>query len=115
MSKTSDQHPFATARPRHNRVVIKRDKTIKQTDTGIFLPEVAQGIRLTGRVVAYGPGKRDTNGVLHPIDDLKVGDRVLFTRYAGTPVGDEMKLREDPEEYTIVSDDEIVAVLDREQ
>ena len=111
MTKPSD-HPFASARPRHNRVVIRRDKTIKKTDHGILLPETAHGVRLTGRVVAFGPGKRDQNGMLHPIDDLKVGDRVLFTRYAGTPAQDDFRTKDEQDEFTIVSDDEIVAVLD---
>lgn len=93
-------------KPLGNRVLIKRSQ--KTTSKGgILLPDSAQEKPKEGVVIAVGPGKIDDNGK-HLAMDLKVGDRVLFTSYAGT----EVKNRDSQEEeYIVMSEEDILGVL----
>lgn len=92
-------------KPLNNRILIKRSKA-QTTKGGIILPDTAQEKPKEGEVVAVGPGARDEEGNLHPLT-LKVGDRVLFSSYAGT----EIKDSEGDEEYLILSEDDVLGVL----
>lgn len=92
-------------KPLGKRVLIQRSKAAA-TKGGILLPDTAQEKPKEGKVVATGPGKHDERGVLDPVT-VKVGDRVLFSSYAGT----EVKNIGDDEEYLIISEDEILGVL----
>ncbi|MDR3624662.1 MAG: co-chaperone GroES [Chlamydiales bacterium] len=92
-------------KPLGNRVLVKRFKA-KTTKGGIILPESAQEKPKEGEVVAVGPGKSDDEGKFNPTT-LKVGDRVLFTAYAGT----EVKQNDTEEEYLIMSEDDILGIL----
>jgi chaperonin GroES len=79
-------------RPLHDRVIVKRLDNERKTASGIVIPESAAEKPDQGEVVAVGPGKRDDNGKYITVD-LKVGDRVLFGKYAGQVVkveGDEL-------------------------
>jgi len=79
-------------RPLHDRVIVKRLDTERKTSSGIVIPDNAAEKPDQGEVMAIGPGKKDDNGKLIPVD-LKVGDRVLFGKYAGQTVkveGDEL-------------------------
>jgi len=79
-------------RPLHDRVIVKRLDTERKTSSGIVIPDNAAEKPDQGEVVAVGPGKKDDNGKLIPMD-LKVGDRVLFGKYSGQTVkveGDEL-------------------------
>jgi chaperonin GroES len=79
-------------RPLHDRVIVKRLDTERKTASGIVIPDNAAEKPDQGEVVAVGPGKKDDNGKLIPVD-LKVGDRVLFGKYSGQAVkveGDEL-------------------------
>ena len=79
-------------RPLHDRVIVKRLDTERKTASGIVIPDNAAEKPDQGEVVAVGPGKKDDNGKLIPVD-LKAGDRVLFGKYAGQTVkveGDEL-------------------------
>lgn len=91
--------------PLGNRVLIKRSET-KMTKGGILLPETAQEKPRQGEVVAVGPGKIDEKGNLKPMN-LKIGDLVLFSSYAGT----EVKTEEEPSDFLIMSEDDILGVL----
>lgn len=91
--------------PLGKRVLIQRSKATTSKG-GILLPEAAQEKPKEGKVVAVGPGKRDDHGKLEPVN-VKVGDRVLFSSYAGT----EVKNTTDQEDYLIVSEDDILGVL----
>lgn len=90
-------------KPLGNRVLVKRSKpqTIKG---GILLPETSKEKPKEGEVIAVGPGRCDENGVLKPVD-LKVGERVLFSSYAGT----EVKVND--EDLLILSEDDILVVV----
>ena len=92
-----------TIKPLGNRVLIKRSKA-PTTKGGILLPDSAQEKPKEGTVVAVGPGKTDENGIKETMQ-LKVGDLVLFSSYAGTEV------KNDDEEMLILSEDDILGVL----
>jgi chaperonin GroES len=91
-------------RPLHDRVVVKRIDAEEKTKGGIIIPDTAKEKPSQGEVTAVGPGGRDENGKLIPID-LKVGDRVLFGKWSGT----EVKL--DGEELLIMKESDIMGVL----
>lgn len=93
-------------KPLGNRVLIQRSKA-KATKGGILLPETAQEKPKEGEVIAVGPGKIDDNGNKESLN-VKVGDRVLFSSYAGT----EVKNQESGDnEYLILSEEEILGIL----
>ncbi len=94
-----------TIKPLGKRVLINRSKA-QTSKGGILLPDSAQEKPKEGKVIAVGPGKRDENGVLEAMS-IKVGDRVLFSSYAGT----EVKTENDNEECLILSEDDILGVL----
>ncbi len=92
-------------RPLGNRVLVKRFQA-KTSKGGIILPDSAQEKPKEGEVLAVGPGKMDENGKIHEMT-LKVGDRVLFSSYAGT----EIKTEESETELLIMSEEDIFGVL----
>jgi chaperonin GroES len=93
-------------RPLQNRVLVRRVEPETKTPGGIFIPDTAQEKPVEGEVVAVGPGTRDKDGTLYPLD-VKSGDRVLFGKWSGN----EIKL--DGEELMIISEAEIMGVIDR--
>jgi chaperonin GroES len=92
-------------KPLGNRVLIQRSKA-QTTKGGILLPDTAQEKPKEGTVVAVGPGKANESGKIETLQ-VKVGDRVLFSSYAGT----EVKSLENEEEYLILAEDDILGVL----
>jgi Co-chaperonin GroES (HSP10) len=72
-------------RPLHDRVIVKRLEEERKTASGIVIPDTAAEKPDQGEVMAVGPGKRDDNGK-HIALDVKVGDKVLFGKYAGQTV-----------------------------
>ena len=82
-------------RPLQDRVLIRRVEPEAKTAGGILIPDTAQEKPMEGEVVAVGPGARDADGKLHPLD-VKTGDRVLFGKWSGTEVkleGEERLIR----------------------
>ena len=77
-------------RPLHDRVVVKRLEGEEKTKGGIIIPDTAKEKPQEGKVIAVGPGGRDENGKLTPLD-VKANDRILFGKWSGTEVkiGDE--------------------------
>jgi len=92
-------------RPLHDRVVIRRVEHEGKTTGGIFIPDTAQEKPMEGEIVAVGPGARDDNGKVVPLD-VKAGDRILFGKWSGT----EIKL--DGVEYLIMNESDIMGVID---
>lgn len=92
-------------RPLHDRVIVKRLPEEEVTKGGIIIPDSAKEKPIQGEVVAVGPGKTLDNGKTVALD-VKVGNKVLFGKYAGS----EVKL--DGIEHLILREDEILAVLD---
>jgi chaperonin GroES len=79
-------------RPLHDRVIVKRLEEERKTASGIVIPDTATEKPDQGEIIAVGPGKRDENGKQIALD-VKVGDKVLFGKYAGQTVkvsGDEL-------------------------
>jgi chaperonin GroES len=72
-------------RPLHDRVVLKAVEQETKTAGGIIIPDTAKEKPMEGKVVAVGPGTRDTSGKLVALD-VKVGDRVLFGKWSGTEI-----------------------------
>ena len=94
----------AKFRPLHDRVVVKRVEAEEKSKGGIIIPDTAKKKPQQGAVVAVGPGGRDENGKLIPMD-LKAGDRVLFGKWSGT----EVKL--DGDELLIMKESDIMGVI----
>jgi chaperonin GroES len=92
-------------RPLHDRVVVKRIEADSKTAGGIIIPDTAQEKPQQGEVVAVGPGGRDENGKLIPID-VKEKDVILFGKWSGT----EVKI--DGVDYLIMKESDIMGVLE---
>jgi chaperonin GroES len=91
-------------RPLHDRVVVKRIEAEERTAGGIIIPDAAKEKPQQGEVMAVGPGGRDADGKLIPID-IQTGDRVLFGKWSGNEVAI------DGTEYLIVKESDIMGVL----
>ena len=91
-------------RPLHDRVIVKRVEAERTTASGIVIPDSAGEKPDQGEVLAVGPGKRDENGK-HIVLDVKVGDRVLFGKYAGQTV------KVDGQEVLVMREEDIMGVL----
>ena len=92
-------------RPLHDRVVVRRLEQEGKTAGGIIIPDTAKEKPQEGEVVAVGPGARDEQGKLQPLD-VKAGDRVLFGKWSGT----EVKL--DGEELIIMKESDVMGVIE---
>ena len=91
-------------RPLHDRVVVRRLTAEEKTAGGIIIPDTVKEKPQQGKIIAVGPGGRDENGKLIPID-VKVGERVLFGKWSGT----EVKI--DGHDYLIMKESDIMGVL----
>jgi chaperonin GroES len=76
---------MAGFRPTRDRVLVKRVEVEERTPGGILVPDTAKEKPAEGDVLAVGPGVRDGEGVIHPVD-LRIGDRVVFGKWAGTEI-----------------------------
>ena len=92
-------------RPLHDRVVVKRIEAEEKTAGGIIIPDTAKEKPMEGEVIAVGPGARDEQGKLVPLD-VKSGDRILFGKWSGT----EVKL--DGEELLIMKESDIMGIVE---
>jgi chaperonin GroES len=92
-------------RPLHDRVVVKRLEGEEKTKGGIIIPDTVKEKPQEGKVIAVGPGGRDENGKLTPLD-VKAGDRILFGKWSGT----EVKI--DGEELLIMKESDILGIVD---
>jgi chaperonin GroES len=92
-------------RPLQDRVIVRRLEEEEKTEGGIIIPDTAKEKPMEGRVVAVGKGKVLEGGKVVPLD-VKKGDRVLFSKYAGT----EVKL--EGEEHLIMREDDILGIVE---
>jgi len=92
-------------RPLHDRLLVQRNDSATQTKGGLFLPETAKEKPVEGTVLAVGDGRLTDDGKSLPLQ-VKVGDRIIFGKYAGT----EIKL--DGEERLILREDDVLGILD---
>jgi chaperonin GroES len=91
-------------RPLHDRVIVKRVEDERKTASGIVIPDTAAEKPDQGEVLAVGPGKRGDDGKV-TAPDVKVGDRVLFGKYAGSTV------KIDGDEILVMREEDIMGVL----
>ena len=92
-------------RPLHDRVLLQPLEQDEKTSGGVIIPDTAQEKPMEGKVIAAGPGARDENGKVQPLD-VKVGDRVLFGKWAGN----EVKI--DGEDLVIMKESDIMGVIE---
>jgi chaperonin GroES len=91
-------------RPLQDRVLVRRIEEEEKTKGGIIIPDTAKEKPMEGEVLAAGPGVRGEDGKLHPLD-VKIGDRVLFGKWAGT----EIKI--DGEDLVVMKESDIMGVV----
>ena len=92
-------------RPLQDRILVKRVDEEETTSGGIIIPDSAKEKPQEGQVVAVGPGKTlDSGAVSEP--SVKAGDRILFSKYAGTDVN------VDGDEHIIIREDDVLAVYE---
>lgn len=91
-------------RPLHDRVIVRRLEGVEKSSGGIIIPDSAKEKPLQGKVIAVGKGKILDNGDVRPLD-VKEGDTVLFSTYAGT----EIKL--DGDTFLMMREDDILGVI----
>jgi chaperonin GroES len=94
-----------TVRPLGDKVLIRRLEAMEKSKGGIVIPDTAKEKPREGRIVAVGTGRRLDDGTLVPFQ-VRKGDRVLFSSYAGT----EVKL--EGEELVIMGEDDVLAILE---
>ncbi len=94
----------STVKPLGDRVFVKVSASEEKTAGGLYLPDTAKEKPQVGEVVALGAGKRNDDGSRQELE-VKVGDKVLYSKYAGTDV----KLG--TEEYVLLSEKDILAVV----
>ena len=92
-------------RPLQDRIIVKRMEEEEMTKGGIIIPDSAKEKPMEGKVIAVGNGKILDNGQKTK-PDVKAGDKVLFSKYAGT----EVKI--DGEEHLIMREDDILGIIE---
>ena len=91
-------------RPLQDRVIVKRVEEEAKSKGGIIIPDTAKEKPQEGRVIAVGTGKILEDGTVRPLE-VKAGDKVLFTKYAGTDV------KIDGEEQIIIREDDVLGII----
>ena len=94
-----------TVRPLHDRVIVRRLDEVTTSAGGIIIPDSAKEKPLEGEVISAGNGKIMENGDIRPLD-VKAGDKVIFSKYAGT----EIKI--EGEEVLMMREDDILGVIE---
>ena len=92
--------------PLKDRVLLKRLDQEERTPGGIIIPDTAKEKPMEGEVLAVGSGARDEQGKLHPLE-VKVGDKVLFSKWGGN----EVKI--DGSDYVIMKESDILGILNK--
>ena len=92
-------------RPLHDRIIVERIEEGEQKVGGIIIPDTAKEKPQQGKVIAAGKGKAKDDGKVLPLD-VKAGDTILFGKYSGQDI------KIDGEEYLIMREDEVLAVLE---
>lgn len=90
-------------KPLADRVLVKPQEAEEKTKSGIVIPDTAKEKPQQGEVVAVGQGKREGDKII-PLE-VKAGDKVLYGKYSGT------EIREKGEEYLILREDDILAIV----
>ncbi len=94
----------STVKPLSDRVLVKVGEAEEKTAGGILLPDTAKEKPQVGEIVAVGPGKWNEDGSRQKME-VKVGDKVLYSKYAGTDI------KIGTEDYVLLSEKDILAIL----
>ena len=94
----------ANFKPLHDRVLVRRASNDEKTAGGIILPENAQEKPMEGEVIAIGNGHINDNGDVRPLD-VKKGDKIIFSKWAGT----EVKI--DGEDLMVMKESDIIGII----
>ena len=92
-------------RPLHDRIVVARLEAEEKTKGGIIIPDTAKEKPVEGKVIAVGKGKILEDGKVRALD-VKVGDRILFSKYSGSDI------KIGGEEHLIMREEDVLAVVD---
>lgn len=92
-------------RPLYDRVIVKRLEEERKTSSGIVIPDTAAEKPDQGEIIAVGIGKVQDNGEVRPLQ-VKVGDKVLFGKYAGQTV------KVEGEEYLVMREEDIMGIIE---
>jgi len=92
-------------RPLHDRIVVARLQAEEKTKGGIIIPDTAKEKPVEGKVIAVGKGKVGDDGKIRALD-VKVGDRILFSKYSGSDI------KISGEEHLIMREEDVLAVVD---
>ncbi len=95
-------------KPLHDRVLVRRVEEETKTKGGIIIPDTAKEKPSEGEVIAVGPGARNEDGNVAPLD-VKVGDRVLFSKYGGT------EIKVDGEDLIVLRESDILGIVEAEK
>ena len=91
-------------KPLHDRILVKRLEETEKSKGGIIIPDSAKEKPSEGEIVAVGPGAVNSDGIRNPID-VKVGDKILFSKYSG----DEVKI--DSQDLIIIKEEDVIGIL----
>ena len=91
-------------RPLHDRVLVRRVEEEEKTKGGIIIPDTAKEKPMEGEIVAVGTGHVNDNGDVRPLD-VKKGDKVIFSKWAGT------EITIDGEELMVMKESDIIGVI----
>lgn len=93
-------------RPLHDRVLLKRVESEGKTAGGIIIPDTAKEKPMEAEVIAAGPGAYNENGAARLALDVKAGDRVLISKWAGT------EITVDGQELLVVKESDIMGIIE---
>jgi chaperonin GroES len=105
MNAAINRRTVMNFRPLHDRVVVRRIEADTKTKGGIIIPDTVKEKPQEGEIIAAGPGVRDENGKINPLD-VKAGDRVLFGKWSGT----EVKI--DGQDLLIMKESDIMGIVE---
>jgi len=94
-----------SVKPLNDRVLVIRVEEEQETAGGIIIPDTVKEKPQEGKIVSAGPGKMGDDGKRVPLE-VKAGDRVLFSKYAGT------EINIDGEEHIVMKEDDILGVIE---
>lgn len=95
-------------RPLGDRVLVRRVDAENKTKSGIIIPDGNKEKPLTGKIVAIGPGTRHESGKVFPILDIKIGDTVLFAKYAG------IEVKIDGETLLLMNSEDLLGIMEED-
>lgn len=104
MSEVLEKPLVEMITPLQDRIIVKRAVEEEKSKGGIVIPDTAKEKPVRGLVVAVGPGKRLESGEIQPLS-VKLGDEILFGKYAGT----EVKLEN--QDYIVMREDDVMAIM----